>query len=157
MVYQLSKTQQLYCNLETAWNFFSSPRNLYHITPKEMNFKVIPGLPEGNIFEGMIINYMISPVLGMPLHWQTKIIKVNEQESFTDIQLKGPYKRWNHFHEFIPNEQGVLMKDTVDYELPLSIIGSIAHTLWIRNKLEAIFAYRHSVCGELFNSKIQPG
>ena len=153
MVYQLHKTQQLNCNIETAWNFFSSPQNLSRITPGDMKFKVVSSLPEGNIYEGMIIDYKVSPLLGIPVNWQTMITQVNEKTSFTDIQLKGPYKSWKHSHEFIPNEQGVLMKDTVEYELPFSIIGSIAHTLWIRKKLEQIFDYRSGACDVLFNSQ----
>lgn len=157
MVYQLLKIQQLYCSIETAWNFFSSPENLSRITPEDMRFRLQSDLPEGNIFEGMIIDYQISPLLGIPLHWQTQITQVNEQESFTDTQLKGPYKMWNHFHEFIPNEKGVLMKDTVDYELPLAVFGKVAHYLLVRKKLEQIFAYRHNVCDRLFNSQNDHG
>ena len=47
MVYQLYKTQQLYCSLETAWQFFSSPQSLSRITPAEMKFQVLSALPEG--------------------------------------------------------------------------------------------------------------
>lgn len=154
MVYQLHRTQQLYCTIETAWNFFSSPHNLSRITPRSMNFKVLSTLPEGKIFTGMLIDYKVSPVLGIPVNWQTLITEVKEHKSFADIQVKGPYKSWNHFHEFIPNEQGVLMVDKVNYELPFSFIGSLIHTLFVRKKLEQIFDYRHHVCEAFFNSQI---
>ena len=153
MVYQLQRSQQLYCSLETAWKFFSSPHNLSRITPKEMKFRVMTGLPNENISEGMIIDYEVSPLLGIPLHWRTKITNVNPQKSFTDIQLKGPYKVWNHLHEFVPNEKGVLMKDTVNYELPMSLLGSIAHSFIVRKKLMGIFDFRQTVCESLFNSQ----
>jgi ligand-binding SRPBCC domain-containing protein len=157
MVYHLHKSQQLYCDIETAWNFFSSPHNLSRITPVDMRFKVLSHLHEGNIHEGMIIDYEVSPVLGIPMKWQTLISLVNDQQNFTDVQLKGPYKLWNHFHEFIPNEQGVLMKDTVEYALPMSFIGNIAHTLIIRKKLQQIFDFRYEACEALFNSQNRRG
>ena len=103
----------------------------------------------------MLIDYKVSPVLGIKMNWQTEITSVNEKQNFTDIQRKGPYKLWNHFHEFIPNERGVMMKDTVDYELHFSLVGSIAHALFIRRKLEQIFDYRYRVCETLFNSQKQ--
>lgn len=151
MNYRLIRTQQLHCNIDTAWKFFSSPYNLSRITPKNMKFQVLTALPDERIYEGMIIDYKVSPLLGIPMRWRTRITQVNEGRSFTDVQEKGPYKRWNHFHEFIPNEQGVLVKDTVDYELPLGFLGQIAHKVMVRKKLQHIFDYRYQVLEDLFN------
>lgn len=152
MVYQLRKTQQLHCDVQTAWKFFSSPHNLSRITPKDMRFIVLSNLKEDAIYEGMTIDYKVSPLLGIPMIWQTKITQVDKWKSFTDYQEKGPYKLWNHFHEFIPNERGVLMKDTVDYELPLGFLGTIAHKVLVQSKLQYIFDYRRLVLEDLFNT-----
>ncbi len=153
MRHQIQTTQQLNCNLETAWKFFSSPHNLSKITPKEMNFVVKSDIKEDEIYEGMEIDYTVSPVLSVPMKWKSIITKVEFQKSFTDFQEKGPYKLWNHQHIFIPNEQGVLMKDTVDYELPFGFLGNIAHKVFVKKKLESIFDYRYNVLEERFNNK----
>ena len=152
MRYQLQRTQQLSADLDTVWNFFSSPFNLSRITPKEMNFVVLNDIKEGSIFEGMLIDYKVSPLLGIPMKWTTLITQVQEKISFTDFQQSGPYKLWNHFHEFIPNEKGVLIKDTVDYELPLGFLGDMMHTWMVNRKLNHIFNYRQQVLEKLFNS-----
>lgn len=153
MIYQLHTKQQLNCDLDTAWDFFSSPHNLSKITHKEMKFNVLTKLSEEPIYEGMVIDYKVVPLLGIPMKWRTKITQVNPKVSFTDFQEKGPYKLWNHFHEFIPNEDGVLMKDTVDYELPFGILGNITHSLLVKQKVQSIFDYRYEVLEQLFNSK----
>lgn len=151
MKYQLSREQQLYCDIDTAWSFFSSPNNLSKITPKDMGFTVLSKDIQPEIFEVMFIDYTVSPILGIPLKWQTKITQVDKNKSFTDFQEKGPYKYWNHFHEFIPNSQGVLMKDTVDYELPMGFLGKIAHQAFVKKKLISIFDYRYQVLEKYFN------
>lgn len=151
MKYRLYREQQLYCDIDTAWRFFSSPMNLSEITPKDMAFTVLSEEQDQPIFEGMLINYSVSPLLGIPLKWQTKIIQVEHQKSFTDFQQKGPYKYWKHFHEFIPNEKGILMKDTVEYELPFGVFGNVVHSLLVKKKLNKIFDYRHQVLKQLFN------
>lgn len=151
MKYQLYREQQLNCNLETAWKFFSSPENLSEITPKDMNFTVLSKYRNQPIFEGMIIDYIVSPLFNIPLKWRTRITQVDKNKSFTDFQEKGPYKLWNHHHEFIPNQNGVLMKDTVDYELPLGFLGKIAHTIIVKDKLNKIFDYRYKILEERFN------
>lgn len=153
MVHQLKREQQLDCDIETAWKFFSSANNLSKITPKDMNFIVRTKLENDEIYEGMIIDYYVSPLLGIKMDWRTKITQVDQRRSFTDFQMKGPYKLWNHYHEFIPNEKGVLIKDTVDYELPMGFLGEIAHKLFVKNKLEHIFSYRFNILEEMFNSK----
>lgn len=151
MKYQLSREQQLHCDIDTAWSFFSSPNNLSKITPKDMGFTVLSKDIQPEIFEGMLIDYTVSPILGIPLKWQTKITQVDKNKSFTDFQEKGPYKYWNHFHEFIPNSEGVLMKDTVDYELPMGFLGKIAHQAFVKKKLVSIFDYRYQVLEKYFN------
>lgn len=150
MKYQLYREQQLYCDIETAWKFFSSANNLSEITPKDMNFVVRSVFENDEIYKGMTIDYYVSPILGIPLKWQTKITQVDTLKSFTDFQKKGPYKYWNHFHEFIPNKDGVLMKDTVDYELPFGFLGNIAHRIFVKKKLESIFDFRYQVLEKQF-------
>lgn len=152
MRYQLFREQQLFCDLDTAWNFFSNPNNLSKITPKDMGFTVLSQPDSDKIYEGMLIDYTVSPILRIPLSWQTRITQVDWNKSFTDFQQKGPYKYWNHFHEFIPNNKGVLMRDTVDYELPLGILGTLAHRVMVKKKLENIFNYRYMVLEKLFNN-----
>ncbi len=151
MKHELYREQQLNCDLQTAWEFFSSPMNLPKITPKDMAFTVLSEQKTNKIFEGMIIDYTVSPLLGIPLKWKTRITSVIPNKSFTDFQEKGPYKLWNHHHEFIPNEKGVLMIDKVDYELPFGLLGNIAHALFVKKKLEKIFNYRFHVLENLFN------
>ena len=151
MKHQLYREQQLNCDKETAWEFFSSPYNLAQITPKEMGFVVHTDVGNQAIFEGVEIEYTVSPLLKIPLKWRTKITEVTFQKSFTDFQQKGPYKYWNHYHEFIPNENGVLMKDTVEYELPFGVLGTIAHQMFVKKKLESIFDFRYRILEELFN------
>lgn len=150
MKHRLFREQQLNCSIEKAWKFFSAANNLSEITPKDMNFIVLTAMENDQIYEGMLIDYYVSPLWGVKMKWQTEIIKVNFQKSFIDFQKKGPYKLWHHHHEFIPNEKGVLMKDTIDYELPLGFLGEIAHTLFVKKKLEHIFNYRYKVLEKMF-------
>lgn len=151
MKYQLYREQQLNCDIETAWKFFSNPKNLSKITPANMKFTVLSDFSEKEIYEGMEINYLVSPFLGISMKWKTLITQVEFQKSFTDFQEKGPYKYWKHYHEITPNEKGILMKDTVIYELPLGFLGAIAHQVLVKNKLKQIFNYRFEVLEKKFN------
>ena len=62
---------------------------------------------------------------------ENKITEVTFQKLYR-FSRKGPYKLWNHFHEFIPNKEGVLMKDTVDYELPFGFWEISLTLYWLK-------------------------
>lgn len=148
-MYQLKRTQFVKTDLATCWDFFSSPNNLNKITPKEMGFDV---LTEGveNMYEGLMIEYKVRPLLNIPLRWITEITHVKHQQYFVDEQRKGPYKIWHHEHHFKEVQGGVEMTDIVSYELPFGILGKLAHPLLVKKKLDQIFAYRFKIVDELF-------
>jgi ligand-binding SRPBCC domain-containing protein len=142
--------QYLPIGIQQAWDFFSSPKNLSLITPPELDFKILSQLDDTAIYEGMKISYTVKPILGIPVFWQTEITEVQHLKKFTDCQLKGPFKVWEHTHTFEVKVNGVLMSDSVNYEVPFSYLGKIIERLIIRNKIKAIFEFRKIVLEKLF-------
>ena len=49
-------------------------------------------------------------------------------------------------------EGGVKMLDIIDYGMPFGFLGRIAHWLFVREKLVAIFTHRYQVLEKLFLS-----
>ena len=98
-IYTLKVVQDLKTNLNEAWAFFSNPKNLSKITPKEMGFNITSETPEF-MFEGQIISYKVSPILGIKLNWVTEITHVKDNLFFVDEQRFGPYTMWHHEHHF---------------------------------------------------------
>jgi hypothetical protein len=82
--------------------------------------------------------------MGLPLGWLTRIEEWEPNRSFTDVQLRGPYARWIHRHDFVPHDGGTWVRDRVEYSLPLAPLTDPAHALFVRPTLERIFAYRRS-------------
>jgi ligand-binding SRPBCC domain-containing protein len=151
-VYQLHRKQFLPISIEEAWSFFSSPKNLQNITPDYMGFVIKSGA-DSAMYAGQLITYTVSPVLGIPMGWVTEITHVDSPNYFVDNQRFGPYAMWHHKHFFKVVENGVEMEDIVDYKLPLGFLGSIAHTVFVKNKLKQIFDYREKKLTELFGNK----
>lgn len=147
--YSLKTEQKLPISMHEAWDFFSSPKNLSKITPNHMGF-TITNKPSETMFEGQIITYKVSPLFGIKINWMTEITTVKNHEYFIDEQRFGPYSLWHHRHHFSEIEGGVKMTDEVNYKLPFGIIGSIAHRIFIKNKLKSIFEYREKVLIDIF-------
>lgn len=148
----LYKAEQfLPISIEKAWAFFSSPKNLSVITPPSLDFKILSDLEGEDIHEGMLIDYRVRPLLGIPVRWQTVISNVKENYSFTDEQLTGPYKVWKHTHTFTAQKDGILMTDEIQYKLPLGWLGTIVEKLIVRNKIKSIFEYRQNILNKIFS------
>jgi len=150
MIFTFNSEHFMPLGIDQAWDFFSSAGNLARITPPEMNFIILTNLDNKEVYEGMLIDYTVKPLFGIPLRWQTEIYKVNKPESFSDRQLKGPYRIWEHTHTFIQKENGVLMKDEVRYQLPFGIIGRLAHAIFIKKKIKSIFSFREKALNKIF-------
>lgn len=151
--YSIKTRQHLPISLSEAWAFFSSPNNLQKITPRNMNFVITSDRKDGEaMYPGQIITYTLTPLLGIRVKWMTEITHVVENHYFIDEQRFGPYKLWHHRHTFVVTPTGTDMHDEVNYVLPFGILGRIAHRLFVRKRIEEIFAYRRKVVEELFGT-----
>ncbi len=148
-IYQLHSKQLVPISIEKAWDFFSDPKNLEVITPTDMKFKTLSG-DERSIFAGQIIQYIVTPLLGIPMKWVTEITHVVDKKYFVDEQRFGPYALWHHKHFFKEIEGGVEMEDIVDYKVPFGILGQWMHPILVKPKLNEIFEYRRKKLIELF-------
>ena len=148
-LYQIKTKQKLPISVDKAWEFLSNPKNLKEITPKHMNFRILSGA-DRSIFAGQIIQYKVTPMLGISTKWVTEITHIKDKEYFVDEQRFGPYALWHHKHFIKKIDGGVEMEDVIDYKIPFGIIGQIAHPIIVKNKLKQIFKYRENKLKELF-------
>jgi len=151
-VYRLSRTQKIPLSLEDAWSYFSSPKNLQEITPDDLKFRILTDILEDKMYSGQIINYIVTPLLNIPMRWTTEIKHVEEGVYFVDEQRFGPYALWHHKHFFKAVDGGVELMDIVDYALPLGPLFRFAHWLFVRRQLESIFRYRSQKLEQMFGT-----
>jgi ligand-binding SRPBCC domain-containing protein len=141
-VYSLKTVQNLPVSLEKAWDFFSQPKNLKEITPSNLGFHILSKHHGERMYTGQIIEYKVSPLLGIPLYWMTEITHVEDQKYFIDEQRFGPYSLWHHQHHFKVIEGGVEMTDIVHYKVPFWFLGDIANVILVKSELRKIFDFR---------------
>lgn len=147
-VFQTSQT--INTDIETCWAFFSNPANLARITPPYMKFIITFPQPVPEMYQGMIIKYKVSPLLGIPMEWITEISNVSKPHFFVDKQIKGPYSVWHHQHLFEETEDGVKISDIVTYSLPMGLLGDLLAGRMVRKKVESIFSYRRKIIESVF-------
>jgi hypothetical protein len=148
MSYRLERRQVVGGSLGEVFAFFKDPRNLEALTPPWLGFRILEST-DREVRLGTRIRYSLR-LHGIPLRWESRIAEYVEGERFADEQLTGPYRRWYHRHLFREAPGGVAIEDAVDYELPLGILGRIAHAVAVRGQLRAIFDYRARAMSERF-------
>jgi ligand-binding SRPBCC domain-containing protein len=148
-IYRLETIQNLPISQKVAWNFLSDPRNLKTITPDYMGFEIVSGAAS-KMYAGQILQYIVTPLLNIPLNWVTEITHIREGEYFVDEQRFGPYSLWHHKHFIKPIKNGVEMIDIVDYKVPFGILGQLVQPFLVRPKLEEIFEYRKNALDRIF-------
>ncbi|MBA3985445.1 MAG: SRPBCC family protein [Flavobacteriales bacterium] len=148
-MYTLHTKQNLPISLQEAWDFLSSPANLKVITPEYMGFHIVSGA-DRPMYPGQIIQYIVTPVMGIKTKWVTEITHVKYMEYFVDEQRFGPYALWHHKHFIKEIPGGVEMEDIVDYKVPMGFLGKMAHPFLVKPKLNEIFEFRRKKLIELF-------
>jgi len=128
--------------------FFSKAENLERITPPFLHFHILTPRPIP-MQAGTLIEYQLR-LFGVPFRWKTRIETFEPISSFTDVQLTGPYRRWHHRHEFSDAPGGTMMRDRVEYELPLGPLGTIARALFVRRAVDGIFDHRNATITGIF-------
>ncbi|MGI8597170.1 MAG: SRPBCC family protein [Thermoleophilaceae bacterium] len=137
----LKREQRLPEPPDVAFEFFADARNLEGITPPWLGFRVVSAEPI-TMAPGTLIAYRLR-LHGAPVRWLTRIEVWEPGVRFVDVQVSGPYALWHHVHEFEPDGNGgTLMRDSVRYGLPLGPLGDLAHALFVRRDVEAIFDFR---------------
>ncbi len=137
--------------LDDTFAFFADAHNLDRITPPFLHFEILTPAPI-DMQVGILIDYRLR-LHGIPIRWRTKISVWQPPHRFVDEQIRGPYKRWIHTHDFEEHGVQTIIRDRVDYASPGWIFEPLLHYLFVGRDLDAIFRYRQERTLELLGSK----
>lgn len=141
--------QFLSVSSEELFLFFSNPDNLSRITPASSGFRVLES-SKPVIEKGVVIKYRLK-IMGIPVSWVAQIEDWVPNMSFTDVQLKGPFAYYKHKHILEKVEGGTLIRDELEYRLPLGLIGALLGNYFVRHEFKRTFSFRKKKMEELFS------
>jgi len=96
------------------------------------------------------------------VEWTSEHLAPDPPHAFTDVQIEGPFARWQHRHLFCPLDTGGCeVEDRIEYELPLEPCAGLAVGRSVRQRVERGIAYRHRVLARDFErhrrTRLDPG
>lgn len=151
--------------VELVFGFLTCPSNMPHLMPRWQQVRIesvhlVPPLPAPppsdpelrfqTISAGkgseITISFRPFPLLPIRMFWDARIVDFVWNKYFTDEQQQGPFRSWCHRHEvYEENRQGsviTIVRDVVDYQLPMGKLGDLANNTFFSGQLEALFRYR---------------
>ena len=134
----LERTQVVPRAPDDVFAFFADAWNLEAITPPWLRFRILQA-PE-RLERGCFLRYRLR-LFGVPVGWRTEIVDWRPPRSFTNVQLSGPYRVWEHTHRFTAVRAGTEIYDHVRYRLPGGPLAPLGRRL-VARWLDEIFDYR---------------
>ncbi len=137
-----------------VFEFFADPGNLVLVNPPAARLSWLAAPPP--LAAGAVLDFSVR-LYGVPARWRVMIREFDRPYRFVDVQLWGPFARWEHRHRFVEGpapggdagESGTWVEDRVTYRLPLGPLGRLAHALGARRQITALFDYRERRLREL--------
>ncbi len=135
---------------ETTTRIDADPKEVYdwhlrpgafaRLSPPWERARVIEDVPFDKDARMSVIRMQKGPFSFM---WHSLLWEFMDGQSFTDEQLEGPFSKWRHHHQFLPDgEGGTIIKDSVEYKPPLESIGRPLLGWYFRSTLERLFRHR---------------
>jgi len=121
--------------------FFADPRNLLRLAPPSAGLRLCT--ERATLAAGAVLDFRVR-WLGVPLRWRSYIREYDPPYRFVDVQVRGPWARWEHRHRFLEDHDGTVVEDRVTYRLPLGALGRLAHTALVERQLRQAWAYRQA-------------
>ncbi|TLM74513.1 hypothetical protein [Pseudarthrobacter sp. NamB4] len=64
-------------------------------------------------------------------------------KTFDDEQVKGPFRRFRHIHEFNQDSGGTTMVDRIEFAAPFGLIGRLVEKLVLAGYLRRLIEARN--------------
>ncbi len=126
---------------EVVFDFHEQPAALTQLIPPWEKMQVVESAGSLEPGSRVVLRGHLGP---LPIEWVAVHTEYEPPRLFADRQESGPFTWWYHRHRFSDDGAGgTILRDEVEYEAPLGLIGKWLGGWLIRRKLERMFAYRH--------------
>ncbi|MEV7454349.1 SRPBCC family protein [Pseudarthrobacter oxydans] len=103
--------------------------------------RAVAGVTSGLVGEGQEVTWRARH-FGIPLTMTSRVTQVDFPRSFTDEQVRGPFRSFRHVHEFEATPGGCIMTDRVEFAAPFGLLGRAAGKLVLRPYLQRLIRDR---------------
>ena len=143
---KFTKESVIKASPERVFAFHELPDAFERLVPPWEDAKIVQKANIAEVGSRAILEQKIFGLI--PSRWVAEHTAYDPPRMFEDVQISGPFAKWRHRHIIEPHEEGAVLRDEIEFEPPMSIIGDLAAPLFILPRIEKMFDYRHRVTKE---------
>ena len=128
---------------ERVFAFHELPDAMDRLMPPWERAKVIQKADISKVGSRAIIETRLLGVFNWK--WVAEHTAYDPPRLFEDVQISGPFRSWRHRHVIEPHAEGSVLRDEIEYEMPIPLFGPLAAPISVTPRLEKLFEYRHKV------------
>lgn len=133
---------------EEVFHWHARPGAFERLTPPWSPVEVVERT--GGIEDGarVVLKMPLGPT-HLSVGWVAEHRDSIQGRQFRDVQIEGPFARWEHTHRFEPDGPAAcILEDCIEYALPLGRVGALIGGPFVRAMLERMFTYRHCITAQ---------
>ncbi len=129
----------------SVFEWHARPGALERLSPPWERFDVMERV--GGIEAGarVVLRTRVGPAT---LRWVLVHSDFVAGRQFRDVQVRGPFARWEHLHRMEPDGDGCVLRDELDFTLPGGVIGRWLGERVLCDRLRRVFSYRHRITAQ---------
>lgn len=126
----------------------SRDAEVHLLSTRHTNERVVEGRASGLFELGDNVTWE-AVHLGVKQKLSSKITKFDPPLFFEDTMQKGAFASMRHEHHFEETNDGTLMTDIFEYEVPLGWLGKIFNQVYLRRYMTQLLTSRNTCIKEL--------
>jgi ligand-binding SRPBCC domain-containing protein len=155
--------------------FLADPRHLADVNPPGAALRWLAP-PPAALTAGAVLDFSVRAWL-VRTRWRVLIREFDPPYRFVDVQVRGPFRRWEHLHRCVEGPEraelagaapaeaharhdvsadgpaGTWIVDRVTYGLSLGVLGRVGHAAVVGRQLAGVFDYRARRLRELLSGR----
>jgi ligand-binding SRPBCC domain-containing protein len=130
-----------------VFEFLTHVENLPRVSPRRPRLQIVEAPPRLFLGARFTVNIRVGLLSRRVMSEVTEFV---EGVRFTDVQVEGVFRRWQHTHEVVATSTGCRMTDRIIFEPPPGLMGLFLTEKRVAAMLANSFAFRETRFRELF-------
>ncbi len=136
--FQTSSEFNVACS--TLFELLVQPSQLERISPQDVNLCLVSGPRRMEL--GSVVTWKAKRS-GIAQQMTVEVVEFEVNQVVVIKQQKGPFRKWVHRQELHESDDGIVLKDEIEFEPPGGLLGLVVTEDWVRDDLKKNFAFRN--------------
>ncbi len=139
---QFSYSSWIDAPVRVVFGFHERPGAFEKLAPPGRRIEILSR--KGGIETGARIEFRtrVGPV---PVRWLALHVEYEKDRFFVDEQIRGPFKKWYHRHEFTEERGGTRLTDSIRFSMRGGWPADLLLGPLVKRELKRMFTVRHAV------------